>query len=200
MNVIRNDWWVTPVWEVQTDFNTEFNNLLLSEISQYHSNNPNEYNLWQSHSKCITELKEYTKKIVKELTYDYISPTLGDFQFWHTRGWINHHRPGQSMPIHGHGGPKIAMTYYIKAPMDCGDLLIIDPRNGCDWDSGMDSVNGSKFKRVKPKESKLVFFPGFLLHSVEENKSKEDRISLTSNMGTFDAQTFETAKKIFGNI
>ena len=200
MNVIKNEWFVTPVWEVQTDFDTEFNNNLLSDISQYSLTNPNEYNLWQSSGKYINELKGYTKQIVKELTYEYVYPTLGDFEYWHTRGWINHSKPGQSMPIHGHGGPKIAMTYYIKAPQNCGDLLVIDPRNGCDWDSGMDGVNGSKFKRVTPKESKLVFFPGFLLHSVETNYSNQDRISLTSNMGTFDSATFKTASQIFGNI
>jgi uncharacterized protein (TIGR02466 family) len=200
MNIIINEWWTTPVWEVQTDFTTDFNDRLLDEIDKYKPSNVNEYNLWQIESECISKLKDFTKKIVKELTYEYIYPTLGDFEYWHTRGWINHNKPGQSMAIHGHGGPKIAMTYYIKAPENCGDLLVIDPRNGCDWDSGMDGVNGSKFKRVKPAESKLVFFPGFLLHSVEENKSKYDRISLTSNMGTFDKATFETAKKLFGNI
>ena len=72
MNVIKNEWFVTPVWEVQTDFDTEFNNNLLSDISQYSLTNPNEYNLWQSSGKYINELKEYTKQIVKELTYEYV--------------------------------------------------------------------------------------------------------------------------------
>jgi hypothetical protein len=72
--------------------------------------------------------------------------------------------------------------------------LLIDPRNGCDWDSGNDGVNGTKFNRVQPAEGKLVFFPGFVLHMVEPNQSDRARISITSNMGTFDKSTAQAFK------
>ncbi len=188
--------WITPVWEIQTDFDTQFNDELLCEASKYCDPNSNDFNfnIWNCEGNRIQELREYTLKIVKAQTYDYISPNFNDFEFWHTRGWINYNEPGHSMPIHGHGGPKIAMTYYVKAPDNCGDLLLIDPRNGCDWDAGTDGVNGTKFNRIKPVESKLVFFPGFVLHMVEANKSQLPRISLTSNMGTFDSSTIEILK------
>ena len=41
--------------------------------------------------------------------------------------------------------------------------------------------NTKKYKRIKPEEGKMVFFPGYLLHMVEENKSGETRISLSTN-------------------
>ena len=196
MNVNKIDMWATPVWEIQTDFDEQFNNELLDEVAKYRDPTANSFsfNVWNSDSKRIQELKEYTLKVIKEATYDYIAPNFNDFNFWHTRGWLNYNAPGVSMPIHGHGGPKIAMTYYVKAPENCGDLLLIDPRNGCDWDSGNDGVNGSKFNRVRPKESKLVFFPGYVLHMVDINRSNLPRISLTSNLGTFDSRTMEILK------
>jgi hypothetical protein len=197
MNVTKKDMWVTPVWEVQTDFDEQFNDELLAEIKIFGDNNKTHgfnFNLWNSNTKRIQELKTYTLKTIKDLTYDYIAPSYTDFEFWHTRGWLNYTKPGEHMAIHGHGGPKIAMTYYIKAPENCGDLLLIDPRNGCDWDSGNDGVNGTKFNRVKAKEGKLAFFPGFVLHMVETNRSHLPRISFTSNMGTFDSGTIEILK------
>jgi uncharacterized protein (TIGR02466 family) len=196
MKVTKTDMWVTPVWEIQTDFDEQFNNELLAEVGQYYDADGANFNIWTANSPRLQELKNYTVKLIKAQTYDYIAPNIKDFEFWHTRGWLNYHRPGQGMPIHGHGSPKIAMTYYVKAPEKCGDLLLIDPRNGCDWDSGNDGVNGTKFNRIRPEEGKLVFFPGFVLHMVEPNQSSQDRISITSNLGTFDKSTAQEFKNI----
>ena len=196
MKITKTDMWVTPVWEIQTDFDEQFNDGLLTEVSQYcdPKANSGNFNIWNCNSLRVQELKNYIVKTVKTQTYDYIAPTVKEFEFWHTRGWVNYHQPGQGMPIHGHGSPKIAMTYYVKAPKNCGDLLLIDPRNGCDWDSGNDGVNGTKFNRIQPTESKLVFFPGFVLHMVEPNRSNQARISITSNMNTFDKSTVQAFK------
>jgi len=196
MKITQTDMWVTPVWEIQTDFDHAFNQELLSEISGYcdQQDHGRDFNLWDNNTPRIQELKHYTTKIIKSCTYDYIAPTLGSFEFWHERGWINYNQTGQGMPIHGHGAPKIAMTYYIQVPENSGDLLLIDPRNGCDWDSGNDGVNGTKFNRIQPAAGKLVFFPGFILHMVEANRSDQVRISVTSNLGTFDTNTRNTLK------
>jgi hypothetical protein len=194
MNIIKTDMWSTPVWQIDTGFDMAFNDALLAEVAAYRDTSPNpfDFNLWNCGSACVQELKNYTLKIVKESTYKYIAPNFTDFEFWHTRGWINCHQPGEGMPIHSHGGPKIAMTYYLKAEENAGDLLLIDPRGGVDWDSGNDGVNGTKFARIQPQPGRLVFFPGFVMHSVEANRSSQPRISLTSNMGTFDSNTIKT--------
>mgnify|MGYP003704904577 CR=1 FL=1 len=184
--MIRNDWWSTPVWEIQTPFDEEFNNQLLIEFEEYTGPRNNlTYNIWKASGKNIAILNEYTCKVVKEACAEFIRPIYGDSDFEHKRGWVNYNPPGQGIPVHCHGTPQIAMTYYVKTPEKCGDLLLIDPRGGAiGWDMGMDTVSGSKFNRIKPKESKLVFFPAFVLHSVETNRSSNYRISLSSNMGT----------------
>lgn len=195
MEVIRNDWFITPVWEIKTDFDSAFNDQLLRDVKKL---NGGVNNVWNIKSEAVNYLKQYTTDIIKELTHDYVSRDQ-EFEYWHSRGWINHHPPGKSLAIHGHGGPKIAMTYYIKAPENSGDLLVIDPRGGVDWDSEIDTkhgrVDGAKFKRIEPKEGHLVFFPGFLLHMVEENKSNSDRVSLTSNLGTFHKEEVQNFLK-----
>ena len=184
--MIRNDWWATPVWEIQTPFDEVFNNQLLVEFEEYDGPRSNlTYNIWKAPGKNIAILRDYTADIVKRATEEFIKPAWGNADFEHKRGWVNHNMPGQSIPVHCHGTPQIAMTYYVKAPKDCGDLLLIDPRGGAiSWDMGMDTVSGSKFNRIKAQEGKLVFFPAFILHSVEANKSNLPRVSLSSNMGT----------------
>jgi hypothetical protein len=200
MKITRNDWWITPVWEIQTDFDHNFNQQLLQEINDYFNSLPKgdgfNTNIWLCPGESVKILKETTLKIIKDETHSFIAPNYTDFEYWHTRGWLNYNLPGRSMPIHGHGGNKIAMTYYINAPEHCGDLQIIDPRGAIDWDNGTDGVNGTKFKRIKPTESKLVFFPSYLLHQVEQNDSDQPRISLTSNISTLDSTTIKTLKSL----
>jgi hypothetical protein len=195
MNITRNDWWATPVWEIQTDFDTNFNKQLLQEVESYYKNLPagSGANIWNHSGECLDTLRITTLKIIKEQTYDYVAPNFDGmtFEYWHSRGWVNRNETGNGLNLHGHGNPKIAMTYYIDAPTHGGDLIIVDPRGGVDWDMGMDGCNGSKFKRVTPTTGKLVFFPGFLIHGVEENKSYRPRISLSSNMTVVDKPTFD---------
>ena len=189
MNVIRNDWWVTPVWEIQTDFDKNFNDILLSEMKSFYSNkmgNKQEPNIWSSNTPYLKELNNYIIKTVTELTHDYVAHNYDEYSWHHTKGWGNYNLPGQSMPLHGHGSSKITSTYYIQAEDNCGDMLLVDPRGGVDWDKQMDgNVNGTMYKRVVPKSGKLVFFPAFVLHSVDVNKSKDIRISLSTNMQTY---------------
>jgi uncharacterized protein (TIGR02466 family) len=85
--------------------------------------------------------------------------------------------------VHDHGGVIVACVYYVKAPENSGDLLLIDPRGSVNWDwESKDGFDGAKYKRVKPKEGKLVIFPGYVLHAVDPNNSKEERVSIAINI------------------
>lgn len=194
MKVTRNDWWVTPVWQIETDFNKNFNEKLLSELKNYYTKKTNtpteEDNIWEMTTPCVKEINKYILEMVSDLTHDYVSPNYDKFEYQHTKGWVNYHLPGQSMPVHGHGGSKITATYYVQAENNCGDLLLVDPRGGVDWDKENDGVNGAKFKRISPKESMLVFFPSYVMHYVDINKSKNIRISLTTDMQTYSLNLF----------
>lgn len=177
----RHDLWATPVWEVATEFDTKFNNQLLLEISRIKANPGVSFNLWDfsSNNPCISKLRETILNQVQTAVKDDVP--AGDLVL--KRGWVNNHRPGTSLVTHNHGNAIIACTYYVKTPRGCGDLLLIDPRGGANWGWETEgSINGVKHVRCSPKESSLVFFPGFLLHSVEENKSPQVRVSISSNL------------------
>ena len=197
MNVIRNDWWITPVWEVQTDFDKKFNDNLLLEMKSFYSKKISigenkEYhggpNLWSLNTPCIKKINQYIIETVTKLTHDYVAHNYTEYEWQHTRGWANYNLPGQSMVLHGHGGNKITATYYIQAEEKSGDIVLVDPRGGVDWDKEIDSnVNGAMIKRIMPKPGKLVFFPSYVLHSVDVNKSKNIRISLSTDMQTYSS-------------
>lgn len=199
MNVVRNDWWVTPLWEVQTDYDEKFNNELLIEINRYYKStgaNQKDSNIWCCNTTRINQFREDILRIVKELTYDYIKPNYNEFDYYPTRGWLNYLLPGQHLPLHCHGGSKISLTYYVNAPDNSGDLMLIDPRGGVDWEKGEDGISGTKFNRITPTAGKLVFFPSYVLHSVDVNKSKEPRISITTDISTLSSADIEYFKNM----
>ena len=97
--------------------------------------------------------------------------------------WANIREPGEALEVHAHSDSAIAVTYYIKAQDDCGDLVLFDTKDAIDWEQGKLNDNPIlKTKRLKPIEGRLVFFPSYVLHTVEENKSNDLRVSLTCDL------------------
>lgn len=187
MEKIEHLWWPTPVWEVKTNFDSEFNQNLIRELKdfQFAKDRYGDSNIWWKSEeneklKHLNILKTEMAKIISEATMSFRSKYQGTVKL--TRGWVNFIEPGKQYNIHYHGFCPYAVTYYIKAPEKCGDLILIDPLAGQTNEIVNDgNVDGAKYKRLKPEEGKMVFFPGYLLHMVEENKSGETRISLSTN-------------------
>jgi len=204
MRISCNQWWATPVWEVETGYPQAFNQRLLQEIDSYLQGNTaarSDTNIWQAKTPNIAELRDCILRLVRQETYDYVAPNYssGEFDYYHTRGWINRHEIGQDLPLHSHGGAKISATYYISTPDGCGDLLLIDPRGAVDWDNGNDGANGTKFKRVRPAAGKLVFFPSYVLHTVERNRSSYPRISVTTDIATLNKSSIRFFAESLGS-
>lgn len=183
MIVTKHEWWATPVWEVDTGFDLTFNNEILIEIDQCKTPvNPFMFNIWDYTTPRISELKNKILMCVKDNVSPYL-PQYSRFTPQLSRGWVNRQHPNQSLALHDHGGSLLACTYYIKSELNSGDLLLVDPRGCSNWESVRDgNVLGVKYKRITPKEGKLVFFPAYVMHMVETNHSKSTRISLSANI------------------
>lgn len=182
MNITRNDLWATPVWEVDTGFDGKFNAALMREINLIHSSPGNEFNIWEYNTPCVSELRQKITDLVDEI----VSPEIPSYikkKLSLTRGWVNYHKTGESLATHSHGSTVVACSYYLKVPLNSGDLMLYDPRGGVNWGWEIEGgIVGVKHTRIKPKEGSLVIFPGFLLHSVETNRSPIPRVSLASNL------------------
>lgn len=188
-NLNVNPLWLTPVWEVQTPFDADFNETLLDEIYLIGKGiatctdvDPHN-SLWDYNTPSLTQLKQYLRKyITQQVRQDIpeardLNMTVDSFMCW-----PNIRAPGEALEVHAHTDSAIAATYFIKAKQDCGDLVLFDTSQCIDWSTGkLSETPDVKVQRISPVESKLVFFPSYVLHTVEENKSTDLRVTLTSD-------------------
>lgn len=187
----QNMFWQSPIWEVQTRFDEQFNEELLNEIYGIGKdivlgNDRDPHNsIWDYSRPNLDILKQeiidiVTKKIVQNIPQLRMLNIRGCEHFM---GWVNVREPGERLEVHGHTESAIAATYYIKAKEGCGDLVLFDSAHSIDWLNN--TLSGSPFmreRRYKPVEGRLIFFPSYVLHGVDENKSDDLRISLSTDL------------------
>jgi hypothetical protein len=187
----QNMFWQSPIWEEQTKFDESFNEVLLEEIYAIGKNialgvdrDPHN-SIWDYSRPNLDILKQeiiniVTKKIVQNIPQLRMLNIRGCEHFI---GWVNVREPGEKLEVHGHTESAIAATYYIKAKEGCGDLVAFDSSHAIDWENNR--LSGSPFmraRRYKPVEGRLIFFPSYVLHGVDENKSNDLRISLSTDL------------------
>ncbi len=86
--------------------------------------------------------------------------------------WFNIAAPGESTGWHDHKErSELSGVYYLYVPDNSGDIYFrknIDDKN-FEW-------------KMKSQTGKLILFDSCIEHSVPENKSKENRISIAFNL------------------
>ena len=99
--------------------------------------------------------------------------------------WAIINTGGSANLRHQHGNSTISGAYYVRAPQDCGDIVFYDPRPAPIYSyPNVKSVNflNAQVNGISPVEGALILFPSFLDHSVNENKSNEERIVISFNI------------------
>jgi uncharacterized protein (TIGR02466 family) len=187
--LLVNPLWKTPIWELQTDFDKEFNERLLNEIYSIGKNiqtgvdiNPHD-SLWSYNKPYLNQLKKtIINSVTKCVQEDIPEARELNITCESYMCWTNIREPGESLEIHAHTDSAIAVTYFIKCGENCGDLILFDTKDCISWETGQLTGNNIKRKRISPVEGKLVFFPSYVLHTVEENKSNDLRITITCDL------------------
>ena len=89
--------------------------------------------------------------------------------------WINDMGPGESTTEHDHDedDEMLSAVYYVQAPQDSGDLVIVDSHSRT---------------LLTPQAGMFVFFAPSVVHSVSVNRSGERRISMGINFGPMSIQ------------
>lgn len=87
---------------------------------------------------------------------------------------------------HNHANAILASVYYISAPPGAGSLVFHDPRSQAFFANHYDCFQGKILGRqklgIKPDSGSLYIFPAWLMHEVEQNKSRDLRISIPINI------------------
>ena len=130
------------------------------------------------YSQLVTELMRMQKEIYE---HEHIAryALLGNM-------WANINPPGGMNMPHIHPNSLFSGVYYIKSSSNCGRIKIMDPRPGAqmympirkEGDPGRDMWRDAN---IEPVEGRIIMFPAWLWHSVEENISDDIRISVSFN-------------------
>ena len=138
-----------------------------------HSNlkdDPNFTEFFQLVSPLITEFLE-------QLGY------LGNWEF--ENSWANVYPKGAWVPHHNHGTSHWSGVFYVQAPANCGNLLLIDPKEYALSNEPDNTKWRGNHKMIVPVTTgKLAMFPGYLKHESKPNESVDDRIIISFNIKT----------------
>jgi uncharacterized protein (TIGR02466 family) len=105
--------------------------------------------------------------------------------------WINIVDTGSRQEWHQHQDATISGTYYYQTSGNDGDIMFRTPNPFTDLELFPLGSSVNKFYSVQPKVGKIILFPGWLTHKVEENTQDSTRISISFNYlrNNFPAKT-----------
>ena len=184
----------TPVWTIQLENYKSVNELMYRYIKTQQESDEigiNKSNVkgWHSQDfdlnnndiqKFINFILPGIEQVISDMDWEKSKQTAKINNMW---AIIN--TGGSGNLRHQHGNSTISGAYYVRAPVNSGDIVFYDPRPAPVY-SHPNVVNANllnaQVNGISPKEGALVLFPSYLDHSVNENKSSEERIVISFNI------------------
>ena len=105
-----------------------------------------------------------------------------------TNMWTTIYPKGAFVPEHIHSNSYLSGVFFAKAPKDCGDLVFHDPAWVAKTMQLRTTVKATfpamlTKQNITPEAGKMIIFPAWLPHRSFPNKSDEDRIIVSFNIG-----------------
>ncbi len=130
------------------------------------------------------ELQPLVKQIQEKL--DYLHNELGfskKLKQQIHQGWANLNNSEPINGVHCHPSAFFNAVYYVTAPKDSAELVLLSPVQEIDHVISQNIVGeynafSSSFQVIKPEAGMLVIMPGWIKHYVRQHKSSQDRISM----------------------
>ena len=116
-------------------------------------------------------------------------PTIKESVKIFAEAWININKPGDYNIKHHHPTCDLSGVVWLKAPKNSGAITFENPHEFQTYNL-IESYT-EEFKQSNnyyhtwffdPTEGRVLIFPSHLIHEVRENKSNEDRISVSFNI------------------
>jgi len=184
----------TPIWTSIIPSYEEVNDRMHKYIKSLQSENPDgisKSNLLGWHSPDFDLEKEEPRYFINSISnslntvFNDMGWNLKDQKTKITSMWSIINKRDASNARHIHSNNYISSAYYVKAPQNCGDIVFHDPRSVTTFRhpliSKPNNLNTNVFT-VQPKEGLLVLFPSYLYHSVDLNRTDEERIVISFNI------------------
>ena len=185
-----------PVFKYQIDNYKKINEELTKYIYELNKKdnigvNKSNINGWHSRSfdfnekenvpnKFYSHINSYIEDVFSKLGWEYDKTKIKCTSMW---AIIN--KKGNFNIEHTHPNNYLSAAYYVKAPDNCGNFKATNPnilsRHIRAKTKQANELN-SNSASIKINEGDLLIFPAYLPHSVEENKSNEDRVIVSFNI------------------
>ena len=142
---------------------------------------------WQSHSFKVKNEDDVLQKFIINCLAGF--PVIDKSVNINVVAWVNINKPGSYNMKHNHPGVDLAGVLWIKCPKNCGEIVFDTPtafQSHNEINSYTDDFKNQNnlfhCYNFIPTEGKILVFPSHLNHLVQENKSNEDRISVSFNI------------------
>ena len=185
-----------PVFKYKVENHEKINNELLDYIYQiYEKDNigvkKSNINGWHSKSFDLTVKNNVPNRFLNHIN-DHIKDVFRNYGWVFdtskvkcTSIWAIINKKGNFNIEHTHSNNYLSAAYYVKAPQNCGNFKASNPniisRNIYPKSIQSTELN-SNTASIEIKDGDLIVFPAYLPHSVEENKSDEDRVIVSFNL------------------
>lgn len=149
---------------------------------------------WNSHTMCLSNSGNFRESILRDeemrvVTSCIIHHCLNYMRMMNVKpmykpaietSWLTLTRPSQYAHIHDHGTSHVSGVYWFKTNGQDGDIVFRNSLKELKCNPiGSWYAHESAFS---PDQGRISMWPGYLDHSVSENKTNEDRISLSFNI------------------
>ena len=187
----------TPIWTTQILNYRELNNKMFKYIKDLQIQNPKgitKSNLFGWHSNDFDLENEQPKYFINSISknlnqaFNDMGWDIKNQEVKVTSMWSVINKKNASNTRHIHSNNYISAAYYVKTSENSGDIVFHDPRSVATFRypkiSKHNALNSNVFT-IQPKEGLLVLFPSYLYHSVDLNRSEEERIVISFNINLF---------------
>lgn len=183
----------TPIWITKYENFEEEKNKFLESGDEYRRENP-QSEFYSNRGGYQSPKQLYQKEGLSNL-FNFICGVsnvsanqlkLKNKKTLIASSWINYNETKEAMNIqHSHDG-VFSGVFYLKTPVGCGNLILVNPHinamwRGCVMSNPKDGFT-SEHISIKPKEGQLILWPSYLEHFVEPNTCDECRISISFNI------------------
>ena len=211
MNIEQQNWFATPVWQVETELPLGEVKTLVKKIRKKDPKGTKISNEggWQSRAYpnvCSKHEKDYGIANVMKPVIDLLNNLVGatveqqlgisdDIKL--ANFWFNVNSRGNYNTLHNHIGGIISGVLYIMIPDDnCGGISFLRADKELQYylPPLLDKHNEftSSLITMKPKEGSLILFPSWFNHRVEPSQSQNSRISMSFNYSFTDYLGWKT--------
>jgi uncharacterized protein (TIGR02466 family) len=97
--------------------------------------------------------------------------------------WSNRHVKGSHTDLHSHSLHPLVVSFYLKAPADCGGIVFANPM---EYALTHIPYNGKVEEKTNTtiyvNTGDMLIFPGWLRHKTEVSQTDDQRIVITFNL------------------